>query len=80
MNEYPCSNCEEAVRVPIPPSKYIICQHCKTQLEIHPDAEFYDGLWHDLTTLSVVDPEREHMRKVIRNGLDWIADNVALKT
>ena len=69
-NEYPCPSCEEDVRVPIPPSKYVVCQSCKRQLEIHPDAEFYDGLWHDLTTLSIVDDQREHMKRMLRHLQD----------
>lgn len=69
-NEYPCPSCEEDVRVPIPPSAYVVCQHCKTQLEIHPDAEFYDGLWHDLTTLSIVDDQHEHMKRMLKHLQD----------
>jgi hypothetical protein len=70
-NEYPCPNCEEDVRVPLPPSKYATCPGCKKTLEIHPDAEFEDGLWHDRTTLSIVDPEREHMKRMLRHLHDY---------
>jgi hypothetical protein len=67
-NEYSCPNCEEDVSVPLPASKYVNCGHCKTKLEVHPDAEFYDGLWHDLTTLSIVDEEREHMKRMVAHA------------
>lgn len=56
-NEYPCPNCEEDVRVGLPAAKYVDCPSCKAKLEIHPDAEFEDGMWHDRTTLSIVDYE-----------------------
>jgi hypothetical protein len=36
-------------------------------LEIHPDADFENGMWHDLTTLSVVDPEREHIKRMLKH-------------
>jgi hypothetical protein len=67
VNQYPCPGCEEDVDVPVPASKYVSCQHCKVKLEVHPDAEFYDGLWHDLTTLSIVDEEREHMKRMLKH-------------
>ena len=66
-NEYQCPECDEDVRVPLPPSKYVDCPHCKSHLEIHPDAEFEDGMWHDHTTLSIVDPEREHMKRMLKH-------------
>lgn len=71
-NEYPCPECDDDVRVALPLAKYVICHNCHTQLEIHPDAEFEDGLWHDRTTLSVVDldPEREHMERMLRHLQD----------
>ncbi len=64
-NEYPCPNCEADVRVGLPVSKYAECPECKAKLEIHPDADWFDGFWHDRTTLSIVDPEREHMQRMV---------------
>jgi DNA-directed RNA polymerase subunit RPC12/RpoP len=83
-NEYPCPACEEDVRVPLPASAYVTCPSCQSKLEIHPDAEFEDGLWHDKTHLSVVeqresvstdDMYREHIKRMLAKGLDWINDN-----
>ncbi len=67
-NEYPCPNCEADVRVALPVSKYATCDECKAKLEIHPDAEWFDGFWHDRTTLSIVDPEREHMKVMLEHA------------
>lgn len=61
---YECPNCSEDVAVALPPAKYVDCHSCHSKLEIHPDADFFDGMWHDRTTLSVVDPEREHMKRM----------------
>jgi DNA-directed RNA polymerase subunit RPC12/RpoP len=66
-NEYPCPACEEDVRVPLPASAYVTCPSCQSKLEIHPDAEFFDEHWHDRTTLSIVDEEREHMKKMLNH-------------
>jgi hypothetical protein len=66
-NFYPCPNCEEDVAVALPPAKYATCHECNTKLEIHPDADFEDGMWHDRTTLSIVDEEREHMKRMLRH-------------
>ena len=68
-NEYECpvDECGEWVKVPLPLSAYVTCPSCHTKLEIHPDYEFEDGMWHDRTTLSVVDPEREHMKKMLNH-------------
>ncbi len=52
-NEYPCPNCEADVRVGLPAGKYATCGDCKTRLEIHPEADWFDGFWHDRTTLSI---------------------------
>ncbi len=56
-NEYPCPNCEAEVRVGLPAGKNVVCQECKTKLEIHPDAEQDEDGWHDRTTLSIVETE-----------------------
>jgi hypothetical protein len=83
-NFYPCPNCEADVSVALPPAKYATCDECKTKLEIHPDADFEDGHWHDKTHLSVVeqresvstdDMYHEHMKRMLAKGLDWINDN-----
>jgi hypothetical protein len=68
-NEYECpvDDCGEWVSVALPVSKYVTCPSCNTKLEIHPDAEFFDEHWHDRTHLSVVDPEREHMKKMLNH-------------
>jgi DNA-directed RNA polymerase subunit RPC12/RpoP len=66
-NDYPCPNCEADVRVSLPAAKYAECEECGAKLEIHPDAEFYDGMWHDLTELSVVDPGEEHRRAMLEH-------------
>ena len=64
-NEYECPECGEWVRVALPLSKYADCKNCQAKLEIHPDAEFEDGMWHDRTTLSVAVPGREHIQRMI---------------
>jgi hypothetical protein len=67
FNEYQCPECDEDVRVELPAPSYVECQHCKSTLELHPDFEFEDGFWHDRTTLSIVDPEREHMKRMLKH-------------
>jgi hypothetical protein len=67
-NLYTCPNCEEDVPVALPAAKWATCPECCTKLEIHPDADWEDGMWHDRTTLSVVDPEREHMKAMVRHA------------
>jgi predicted RNA-binding Zn-ribbon protein involved in translation (DUF1610 family) len=59
MNEYECPNCGDTVQVPMPASKNVDCTSCGAKLEIHPDAEFFDGLWHDRTELSIVSAPAE---------------------
>jgi DNA-directed RNA polymerase subunit RPC12/RpoP len=53
---YECPACDEEFEVSLPVSKYAVCANCQSKLEIHPDAEFERGMWHDRTTLSVVTP------------------------
>jgi DNA-directed RNA polymerase subunit RPC12/RpoP len=65
-NDHECPQCGDTVLVPLPYPKYVDCQECKSKLEIHPDAEFEDGLWHDRTELSIVDPERDHMKTMLQ--------------
>ncbi len=67
-NTYSCPNCEADVSVALPLAKYAECLECKTKLEIHPDADFEDGMWHDRTTLSIVDPQREHMKVMLEHA------------
>lgn len=67
FNEYECPECGEDVRVELPAGKYVKCPECMSNLEIHADADFKDGMWHDRTTLSVADPGREHMERM----LEW---------
>lgn len=55
-NTYPCPECEDDVEVALPCSKYATCTGCGAHLEVHPDADFDDGGWHDLTHLSVARP------------------------
>lgn len=76
-NEYECPNdaCGEWVSVPLPLAKYVMCPACKARLQINVDAEFYGGMWHDRTELSLCDPEREHKEAMLKHGLDWIAKN-----
>jgi len=62
-NDFECPNCDEWLSVPLPYAKYVNCPWCKSKLEIHPDAEFEDGLWHDRTELSIV--EEDHMKRMI---------------
>ncbi len=76
-NEYPCPNCEADVRVALPAAKYATCPECKAKLEIHPDADFEDGMWHDRTELSIVDPEREHMKTMLEHAKSKEAQNGA---
>ena len=73
-NTYSCPACEDDVEVPLPLAKYVTCESCKTKLEINVDADFEDGHWHDLTTLSVVDPDREHKERMLHGWMD--SDNV----
>ncbi len=67
-NEYECPNCDEWIAVPIPLAAYVNCPECKAKLEIHPNADWFDGFWHDRTTLSIVDPEREHMKLMLEHA------------
>ncbi len=67
FNYYECPECDEWVSVPLGPPKYVTCSHCKSRLEIHPEADFSDNMWHDRTTLSVVDPELEHMKAMLNH-------------
>lgn len=67
FNEYECPECDAWVRVALPPSRYVKCPECMSNLEVHQDADFEDGMWHDRTTLSVVDPEREHMKRMLNH-------------
>jgi hypothetical protein len=64
-NDYPCPGCEEDVSVPLPPPKYVTCPECHAKLEINVDAEWFDGMWHDRTSLSLVDPEQEHIKRMV---------------
>jgi hypothetical protein len=45
-------------------------------LNINVDAEFDRGMWHDRTELSVVDPEREHMKTMLEHAKSREAQNV----
>lgn len=54
-NTYSCPECEDDVQVPLPAAKHVTCEGCGATLEIHPDADFEDGMWHDRTHLSVVE-------------------------
>jgi hypothetical protein len=57
---YSCPVCWEDV--PIPDYiKYgpIKCYGCDTRLRIERDADFHDGMWHDLTRLIPIDDD-EH--------------------
>jgi hypothetical protein len=69
-NEYECpvDECGEWVSVALPVSKYVTCPSCHTKLEIHPDADWFDGMWHYRTTLSICDPEREHMERMVEHA------------
>lgn len=53
-NQYECPNCGDLVECALPLAKYVQCETCGSKLEIHPDADF-NGIWHDRTTLSVVE-------------------------
>jgi DNA-directed RNA polymerase subunit RPC12/RpoP len=66
-NTYSCPSCEADVAVTLPVAKYVTCPECHSKLEIHPDAEFEDGLWHDRTELAVIDSEREHMKRMLKH-------------
>lgn len=54
-NDHVCPACDDWIAVPIPYAKNITCPWCNAKLEIHPDAEFDRGMWHDRTELSIVD-------------------------
>jgi DNA-directed RNA polymerase subunit RPC12/RpoP len=75
LNYYSCPECEEDVPTRLPLAKYVTCPGCKSKLEIHPDADFENGMWHDLTTLSVVDPEREHIKRMLKHAKRMEEDN-----
>lgn len=67
-NDFECPNCFEWLKVPIPYARYVDCPSCRAKLEIHPDAEFDEGVWHDLTELSIV--EEEHMKRMLNFALE----------
>ncbi len=50
-NQYPCPVCEADVRVSLPAAKYVTCPECNVKLEVRPDADWEDGMWHDRTEL-----------------------------
>jgi ribosomal protein L37AE/L43A len=52
IREYPCPVCDEDVKVE-DRDRIAQCDHCKVILNINTDADFDDGRWKDLTTLSV---------------------------
>ncbi len=53
MREYKCPKCEEDVLINEDNSTFVECLSCKSKLRINVDAEFINGRWIDLTTLSI---------------------------
>ena len=48
--DYQCPKCGEWLVVAAHNTQ-VKCSHCKTLLAVEPDADFVNGLWHDLTQL-----------------------------
>jgi len=48
---YSCPCCDEEIEVPAM-AQEIQCPHCFRRLIVDADAEFENGTWHDLTTLT----------------------------
>ena len=52
MKTYECPKCGEDVAVDSVNDTE--CPECHAKLRVNPDAEFVNGLWYDLTTLSEI--------------------------
>ena len=70
-NEFECPNCDEWIQVPLPSAKYVDCPWCKKTLEIMVDAEWFDGMWHDRTELSIVDDETAHKLRMLEHAMKF---------
>lgn len=75
-NEFDCPNCGDVVEVELPYAATVTCPNgCK--LNICPDADFANGMWHDRTTLSLVEeptPRNEREEQAYEREkaqLDW---------
>lgn len=66
-NDYECPECSDDVEVPLPVAKYVTCPTCNSKLVIHVDAEFDRGMWHDRTTLSVLDEREQHIKRMLKH-------------
>lgn len=66
-NTYSCPICSDDVSVARPiADKFVICTGCGSKLSVDVDAEFENGMWHDLTSLSPVEGEEEkHIRRML---------------
>lgn len=54
MKEFTCPKCSSSITG----EKFALCSECNTAFRVDADAEFVDGIWRDLTTLSeVIDVE-----------------------
>ena len=48
--EYPCPNCEDEVELDGNVTE-LTCKSCGQQIKVDYDAEFDNGMWHDMTKL-----------------------------
>ena len=60
MREYECPNCFEYIEVPDHETEAVHCKHCDFNIQVDRDGEFVDGMWRDLTTLSIPKPLTSH--------------------
>ena len=57
-NFYSCPECSDDV--PVEEGEHIVfCPCCEERLLVDPEAEFRDGMWHDLTKLRRYEPYKE---------------------
>ena len=56
MKEYDCPVCRESIEVPDHETEAVHCNACDHNARVNRDAEFVDGMWRDLTTLSIPQP------------------------
>lgn len=63
---YDCPKCGDAVQFP-PEDTRGQCLGCKREWRLNPDAEFTDGLWKDLTTLTEIEPDLEGLHRADNN-------------
>ena len=53
---YECPKCEEWVEILPTTGENLECPWCKVKLRLDTDAEFENGMWHDLSKLRFANP------------------------